>query len=254
MTMRFSTTLLAAALAAALSASGASAQTAPKPTTDASPAKANPEFVPIERTFFLKNVSQHSDTNEVFTALRQLMPAYAKCFLVPSEDAILVQAMPADVAAAQRLIDELDRAKKTYRLTFTVSEMDGAKLVATQRFALVAVAGQMTTMKQNSRVPVTTGSYSAGSQTQFTYMDVGMTFEATLEESVNGVRLKSLVENSGIQEDKTGPGPVEQPVIRTMSLEGASFLTAGKPLMLGSLDIPGSTQRLDVQVVMEPLP
>jgi hypothetical protein len=43
-------------------------------------------------------------------------------------------------------------------------------------------------------------------------------------------------------------------VTRNTSLEGASSLTPGKPLMLGSLDIPGTTRRFDIQVLMEQLP
>jgi hypothetical protein len=248
--------LLAATVAAALSVSYALAQSAPpapKPAPDV-------DLAP-ERTFFLKNISQPSDANEIFTAIRQLLPANIKCFLIPSEEAIIVHGTPDDDAVAERLIAELDRPRKTYHLTFTVTEMDGTKLIGTQHFAMVAVAGQMTTMKEGSRVPVPALSGNGiattadSPMTQYTYLDVGMTFEATLEESVNGARLKSRVEDSGFQEDKSGSARPGQPaVIRNMSLEGASFLTPGKPLMLGSLDIPDSTRRLDIQVVMEPLP
>jgi hypothetical protein len=31
-------------------------------------------------------------------------------------------------------------------------------------------------------------------------------------------------------------------------------LSLGKPLVLGSIDIPGSTRRLDIEVVMETVP
>jgi hypothetical protein len=43
----------------------------------------------------------------------------------------------------------------------------------------------------------------------------------------------------------------QEPVVRQTVLEGTSFLTPGKPLVLGSLDIPGSARHLDVEVVME---
>jgi hypothetical protein len=33
-----------------------------------------------------------------------------------------------------------------------------------------------------------------------------------------------------------------------------SFVLPGKPLVLGSMDIPGSTRHLDVEVVMEVVP
>jgi hypothetical protein len=83
-------------------------------------------------------------------------------------------------------------------------------------------------------------------------MDVGMNFEATLDEFVNGARLRTNVDQSAIAGEKSDV--MQQPVIRNFSLEGASFLTARKPLMLGSVDVSGSTRRLDVEVMMEPLP
>jgi hypothetical protein len=38
---------------------------------------------------------------------------------------------------------------------------------------------------------------------------------------------------------------------RRTTLEGTSYLTAGNPVMLGSLDAPTSTRQLDIEVVME---
>jgi hypothetical protein len=40
-------------------------------------------------------------------------------------------------------------------------------------------------------------------------------------------------------------------VIRQTVLEGTSFLNPGKAMMLGSVDVPGSTRHLDVEVLME---
>jgi len=34
-------------------------------------------------------------------------------------------------------------------------------------------------------------------------------------------------------------------------IEGTSFLTLNKPLILGSVDILGSTRHIDIEVVME---
>ena len=102
-------------------------------------------------------------------------------------------------------------------------------------------------------MPVITGSYDAGrsnSQTQFTYLDVGLNFDATLDESVNGVRLRTKAEQSSIVEDKSNV-VAQDPVLRQTVLEGTAILTPGKPLVLGSLDIPGSTRHQEVEVVME---
>jgi type II secretory pathway component GspD/PulD (secretin) len=131
--------------------------------------------------------------------------------------------------------------------------MDEGKRIGVQHYSMVVVTGQRTTLKQGSKVPIVTGSYSAGSspvQTQMTYIDIGLNFDATLDEFANGVRLRSKVEQSSIGEEKSGV--VEQdPIVRQTVLEGTSFLTPGKPLVLGSLDITGSTRHLEVEVVME---
>jgi type II secretory pathway component GspD/PulD (secretin) len=206
------------------------------------------------QTFYLANVSAQNDANEITVAVRNLLPPDVKIYLVPSQNALTVRGTADELALAQKIISDLDRPKKTYRLTFTTTETDGGKRVGVQHFAMLVAAGQRTVMKQGSKVPIATGSYNAsgntGAQTQFTYIDVGMNFDVNLDELANGVRLRSKVEQLGVAEQSSGVG-VQDPIIRQSLLEGTSFLTAGKPLVLGSIDIPGSTRHLDIEVVME---
>jgi type II secretory pathway component GspD/PulD (secretin) len=206
------------------------------------------------QTFYLTNVSTQNDASEVTVALRNLLPPDVRIYLVPSQNAVTMRATPDELALAQKIISDLDRPKKTYRLIFTTTESDGSKRVGVQHFAMVVTPGQRTVLKQGSKVPIATGSYSAtgstGAQTQITYIDVGMNFDATLDELANGARLRSKVEQLSMAEQTSGVG-VADPIIRQSALEGTSFLTLGKPLVLGSIDIPGGTRHLDVEVVME---
>jgi type II secretory pathway component GspD/PulD (secretin) len=204
---------------------------------------------PIQ-TFYLANISQINDANELTTALRNLLDPHDKVYLVASQNAIFVQGPPEQLVLARRLLNDVDRPKKTYRLTYTITEVQDGKRVGTQHFAMIVVTGQRTTLKQGSKVPVATGTLNGQNQTSFTYVDVGMNFDATLDEFANGVRLRSKVEQSSIAEEKSGVGE-QDPIVRQTVLEGTSFLTLGKPLMLGSVDIPGSTRHMDVDVVME---
>jgi hypothetical protein len=142
---------------------------------------------------------------------------------------------------------------RSYRLTYTITETDNGKPVGTQHFSMIVISGGRTTLKQGSKIPVATGSFvnaNSGTQTQMTYLDIGMNFDASIDESPSGVRLRTKVEQLGVAEEKSGVG-LQDPIIRQTSLEGTSILTSGKPLILGSLDIPGSTRHLDVEVVME---
>jgi type II secretory pathway component GspD/PulD (secretin) len=260
--MNFARISFTLTLAVALCSPIAFAQAAPatdKPAPESPCARPNTELCP-ERTIYLNNVSQQNDANEIVTAMRNTLPSNDKIYLVASQNAIIVRATPDDIAFAQKLINDLDRPKKNYRLTYTVTELDGGKLVNTEHYAMVMASGQTTTLKQGSKVPVATGSYSAGGsnsagvQTQFTYIDVGMNFDVTLTAMGDNAMLKSAVEQSSVAPEKSEVAGVHEPIIRQASLKGIALLAPGKPQMLGSMDIPGSTTHLDIEVLMQPLP
>jgi len=207
----------------------------------------------VEKTFYFNYAAGQNDLTDIVTAVRNMVSPYAKIYPVLSQKALVVRVVPEDLVMIQKMLDELDRPRKTYRLTYTISEMDGGKRLGSQHYAMVLTSGQRTQMKQGSKVPVVTGTNNKDSGTMesaVSYLDIGMIFDATLEESANGVSLRSKVEQLSLAEEKSGLG-VQDPVVRQTSMEGTSFLVPGKPLVLGSVDIPGSTRHLDVEVVME---
>lgn len=242
-TMQLANGILGITLAFALSGPGAWAQ----PTTATTQSSTD-----TLQTFYLTNVvSQSNDGNEILTAIRNILTPSAKVFFVPGQNAIVVRTTPDQLELVQKLIKDLDRPKKTYRLTYTFTEMDGSKSVGTQHFSMIVISGERTKLKQGSKFPIVTG-YESGKSGQLTttYVDVGQNFDVSLDESVNGVRLRSNVEQSSVAEQVSGVGP-QDPIIRQTVLQSTSFLTPGKPLMLGSIDIPSSTQHLDVGVMVE---
>jgi hypothetical protein len=81
-----------------------------------------------------------------------------------------------------------------------------------------------------------------------------MNFDATLTEMGNNAMLKSSVEQSSVAPEKSDIAGVQEPIVRQSSLKGESLLTPGKPLVLGSMDIPGSTSHLQIEVLMDTLP
>jgi type II secretory pathway component GspD/PulD (secretin) len=250
---------VASALAALMAAPSAFAQ-APDTQVKQPDACASQAGSIETKTFILANTSGNSrislDGSEILGTLRHVLCPLDKVELVNGQNTFVIQAPPADLVLAKRLIEELDRPKKTYRLTYTITELDSGKSIGTQHYSMVLVTGQRTTMKQGDKIPVATGSYSpsgstaSAAETQFTYLDVGMNFDATLEELANDVRLQSKVEQSSVGPSNTIAG-VQEPVVRQTVLEGTSFLTVGKPVMLGSIDVPNSTHHFDIAVVMD---
>jgi hypothetical protein len=240
--MKLATGILAITIAAVLGGLPAPAQA---PAADTKPQTE-------VRTFYLNNVVQgENGGNDIQNALRTSLDSHDSVYLDYNLDALVIRASPDDLALAQKIINDLDKPKKTYRLTYTVTEMDGTRRVGAQHFAMVLIPGQRTTLNESSRVPI-----AAGAQTNFTYVDVGMTFDATVTELGKGVRLQSKVTQAGVatpeESASDAKSTADRPVVtRNTSLEGASFLTLGKPMVLGSMDLPGSTRHLEVEALME---
>ena len=193
-----------AAITLAMACSGMIAVAQPQ----AVDAKTTPD---IYQTLYLTNLTQQKDAIELVNDLRNMLPN-AKLYYVPSQSAFSIRASVEEIALAQKILADLDKTKKIYRLTYTMTERDGGKTIGVQH--------------------------------------LGQEIEASLDGYLDGVRLRTKVVQSSIAEDKSGVG-TQDPVIRQTTLEGTSTLVQGKPLVLGSLDIPGSTRHQEVEVVSE---
>lgn len=205
------------------------------------------------KTIYLANVTSQNDANEILVAVRNTFEPELKIFLLTSQNALVVSTYPEEFARIEALVHSLDHPHKTYRLTYTITELDAGKPIGTQHLSMVVVDGQRTTAKEGTKVPVATGSFTTdnnSSQTQFTYLDVGMNIDSTLTGYDNGALLKAKVEQSGIGQTSTIAG-VTEPIVSQTVFEGISFLPPGKPVMLGSVDVPNTTRRLDIAVVMD---
>jgi type II secretory pathway component GspD/PulD (secretin) len=204
------------------------------------------------KTYYLKFAGRPNDGNEILTGMRLMLDPSTHMYLVPSQNAIVIRGTEDQFVLAEQILHDIDRPRPTYRLTYTLTEWDAGKKVGVQHFSLIATDGQRTTMKEGSRLPIATGSVndSHATETQMTYLDIGMNFDATPSQVADGVSLKSKVEQSSVAPEISGVGPAD-PIVRQTVLEGTPTLTLGKPLVLGALDIPGSTRHLDVEVLAE---
>ena len=206
------------------------------------------------RTYHLTYATSQGEQNEILTAVRNIAAPTLRIFLLQTSNEIAAYGTAEDLAQLTDLLQKLDIPHKQYRVTYTLTETDNGKRIGLQHYAMVVTPGQRTQLKEGSRVPVITGSFSPsdskGTVKQATYLDVGLNFDATLETHGTGFQLRSKVEQSSIAEEKSGPG-ADDPVIRQTLLEGTSILPEGKTVSLGSLDVLGSTRHLDVDAMVE---
>jgi type II secretory pathway component GspD/PulD (secretin) len=227
---------------------------APAPVKQEHPQR--PPYGPtITHVFYLKNLPTQPEALEALTVLRNIIDPRDHIALMPSQNTLVMEAPAEEIAAAEKLINDLDRPKRTYRLTYTLIDLDGSKRVGDQHYSMVLVTGQRAILKQGNRVPVVTGAYDKevkAPTTQITYVDIGMNFDATIEDAPNSLRLKAKVERSSVVEDRSS-ALSQDPIIRQSLFEGSAVLTPGKPIILGSLDISGTTRRIEIQAMVEPL-
>ncbi len=221
---------------------GASAQTQPAET------RASEEV----RTFFLNNVTDAREATEIQTDLRNVLP-HAVVYYVDSQQALSVRGTADEIAHAEKTISELDRKRKVYRITYSITDIDAGRPIGTQHVELILPVGSKTVVKQGTRVPIVTEAVdkdSGAPRTQVQYIDVGLNIEASLEGSGDAPRLQSKVEQSNLSDGKTGLG-TQDPVIGQTKMEGWSMLTHGKSTLLGSLDIPGTARHEEIMVMSE---
>jgi general secretion pathway protein D len=79
------------------------------------------------QTFYLSNAWQQNDLNDVQTALRNVLPN-AKVYGVPSQNAIVMRATPDELTLAQKVINDLDKARPEVVVDIAILEVDKDKL------------------------------------------------------------------------------------------------------------------------------
>ena len=218
-------TAVALTLAHTLPAPAAKAQTNPgDQRPDAVPQPA-PETV---QTIFLKNIAEQNDLNDILTDLRNILPR-AKIYGVQSQNAITLKGTPEDLETAHKLIADLDRPRPLYRLTYTITEYDGGKSTGSQSFVILAVLGQRSIFKQGNRVPIVTGSYdqARNSNTQVQYQDVGLSIEATVDGSPDGLTLRTKIEQSSLPGERSATA-AQDPVVHQIVLQEAAEICSGQ--------------------------
>lgn len=206
----------------------------------------------VHQTIFLQHVTDWHGLNDIVTDLRNLFPR-TKIFGVQSQMAISLAGTQEDVDAAQKLIAELDRPVKTYRITYTLTDSANGNRGAGQKYVVLAATGQRVDLMQGTKVPVeTTLSDKSGSsdRTEIQYVDVGLRIRATPESMGDGLRLESHVEQSSVA-GELQTGGTATPKLNETVFDATANLTDGKPQVLGSLDVPGTAKRLEVSVEAE---
>ncbi|HMD18828.1 MAG TPA: cohesin domain-containing protein [Alloacidobacterium sp.] len=121
------------------------------------------------QTFYLTNVSQQQDLNDVQTALRNVFTT-AKLYAVPSQSAIIMRGTPDELLLAQKLIYDLDKARSEVVVDVAVMEVnrDKTRQIGIQLPQTATINFQQSNANQSS-----TSSSSSSSSTTTTGTTTG---------------------------------------------------------------------------------
>ena len=129
--------------------------------------------------------------------------------------------------------------------------MDGSRKVGSQHYAMMSDANAQATINLGTRVPIVIGEARENATAPVTYVDIGLRINTKLRQFANGLKLSTRVTQSSLGAQQSN---MKAPIIREISLDSSVLLHEDKPVILGALDIPESTHRLEIQVELTNLP
>ncbi len=117
------------------------------------------------QTFYLTNVSQQNDANEILVAMRNLLDPTVKLYLVNSQNAIVVRATPDQLILAEKLINDLDRTRSEVIVDVAVLEVSRDKMrnlgiTLPQSFGLTPTATTSSSTTNSNGTPAATPTTS----------------------------------------------------------------------------------------------
>jgi general secretion pathway protein D len=185
------------------------------------------------QTFYLSNSSQANDGNEVQTAIRNLLDPSTKIYFVPSQNALVLRATPDQLLLAQKIINDLDRAKPEVVVDVAVLEVNRDKIrnlgiTLPQSFGLTPQASASST----TAATTTSTTSTTSSLTLNTLANINATNFAV---SISGGTLNALLTDSDTR-------ILQNPRIRASDGQRATLKIGSKiPIATGSYSSTLST-------------
>ena len=189
------------------------------------------------QTFYLGNITQANDLNEVLNAVRNLMDTTVKMQAVPSQNAIVMRGTPDQLLLAQKIIDDLDKAKPEVVVDIAVLEVnkDLLRNIGLQLPGSIGVQLQSSTAATTAATttPTTGLPGTSGTTPSLTVNDLGNLNATNFGISIGAATLNMLLTDSDTR-------VLQNPQIRAVDGEKATLKIGSKvPIATGSFS-PGA--------------
>jgi len=189
------------------------------------------------QTFYLSNAWQQNDVNDVQTALRNVLAGNVKIYAVASQNAIVVRATPDELLLAQKLVNDLDKARPEVVVDISVLEVskNWEKTLGIEWPQTIGLALQAPNSTSTSSSTSTTTTGTGTSTTSPSLYDL-----AHLKASDFAVNIGGATANLLLTDDNTKT--LSNPRIRATDGQKATFKVGEKiPIATGSYQTGAAT-------------
>ena len=188
------------------------------------------------QTFYLANSTAQNDANEVVVAIRNLLDPSVKIYLVPSQNAIVMRATPDQLLLAEKLINDLDRARPEVVVDVAILEVNRDKM-QNLGITLPTSFGLTPQASPNAPAPTstTTTTGTATASSNFTLNTLAHMNATNFAVNVSGATLNALLQD-------TNTHILQNPRIRATDGQRATLKIGEKiPIATGSYNAGVST-------------
>ncbi len=211
------------------------------------------------KVLYLSNLSQPSELQDVVNTMRTIAEI-SRVQPIPSARVVIVQGTPDQLVLAEKLADEIDKAKSRfggvgYRLDFKVSESQGDKKLRSRVYSLVTEGRDTSALSIERQAPKQSQSEAASENKQSQDAAGGRNIECRiLSENERTIELHVEVafSNSGTREpekdEKAGLNGLANPVPTQLRVKDHVTLELGKATVISVLDDPESERTFQIEV------
>ena len=232
--------------------------------TEDSPANRQDQGEQAVQTFYLTNVSQQNDANEILIALRNLMDTRAKLYLIASQNAIVLRASPDELILAEKIINDLDRTKPEVVVDVAVLEVSRQKernigITLPTSFGITPQASPGTSTSTNSTSTNNGTTTTTNTPSNFTLNTLGNINATNFAVTITGGQVNALLSDADTR-------ILQNPRIRATDGQRATLkigskipvatgsYNAGVSAGIASLGVQTQFQYLDVGVNIDMTP
>ena len=202
------------------------------------PAKRKDLEQSVIKTFYLGNLSQPTELQDVVNALRQILEI-SRIQPLPSQGALVVRGTPDQIALAQKLVGDLDRARSEVLVEVAVMQVSrdktrtlGISPPTSATIALQSNINTTTTNNNNNGIPTTTNTNNTPGSNQINLNRLGNLNATDFAVTINPATATALFSDSNTK-------LIQNPQIRAVDGQKASLKIGDRvPVATGSFQ-PG---------------